>query len=435
LQLLGMDYVSAKLDLTLLLEETPEGFRGNIEYSTDLFEKATVNRMAKQFVALLEEALAQPDSRIEELKGRLRAMDKRARDVEEEAVGSLQLKKLRSVRPKKVKVAHEGLVTKGLLQDGEAMPLVVRPLSGDVDPVGWAASNRRTIEEDLLKYGAILFRGFEIDPSAQLEPFAQSLCTQLFNENGEHPRELVSGNVYTTVFYPPDQHLLWHNENSFNYCWPTKIWFACVQPAQQGGETPLVDSRKVFARLNPRIRDSFIEKGVMYMRNYDKALGLDWQSVFQTTDKTLVEKHCRLTSVEFEWKADGGLRTRCVRPAAIPHPQTGEWSWFNQAQHWHTSCLDSVTRTSMSGLFAEENLPRNCYYGDGSPIEDSVMAEILETYRELEVSFTWQKGDIIMLDNVLTAHARNRFTGTRKLLVAMGDMLSYAEPADAAVSL
>jgi alpha-ketoglutarate-dependent taurine dioxygenase len=306
-----------------------------------------------------------------------------------------------------MKVAQEDLVVKDLLREGEALPLVVCPSREDVDPVSWAASNRPSIEEDLLKYGAILFRDFKIDLSAQLEPFARSLCSELFNENGEHPRELVSGNVYTPVFYPPDQHLLWHNENSFNARWPTKIWFACVQPAQQGGETPVVDSRKVFARLNPVIRDSFVEKQVMY---------------------------CRLTSLEFEWRADGGLRTRCVRPAVIRHPATGEWSWFNQAQHWHTSCLDPETRESMLRLFAEEDLPRNCYYGDGSPIEDSVMMEILEVYRELEVSFPWQKGDILMLDNILTAHARNQFVGTRKLLVALGDMLSYAELADWPVS-
>jgi alpha-ketoglutarate-dependent taurine dioxygenase len=430
LKLLGANYVSAKLDLTLLLEETPEGFRGNIEYSTDLFERATAARLAKWFVTLLEEALAQPDRRIGELKSRLRAVDRRGRDADDGAIENLQLKKLRSIRPKKVELAREELVVKDLLRGGEAMPLVVRPLSEEVDAVSWAAGNRPSIEKDLREHGAILFRDFKIDLSAQLESFARSLCTELFNENGEHPRELVSGNVYTPVFYPPDQHLLWHNENSFNYRWPTKIWFACVQPAREGGETPVVDSRKVFARLSPGVRDSFMKKGVMYTRNYDKALGLEWQTVFQTTDRAQVEKYCRLNSIEFEWKANGELRTRCVRPAAIRHPQTGVWSWFNQAQHWHTSCLDLVTRESMLRLFAEEDLPRNCYYGDGSPIEDSVMMEILEVYRGLEVSFPWQKGDIMMLDNVLTAHARNRFAGTRKLLVALGDMLSYGEVAD-----
>jgi alpha-ketoglutarate-dependent taurine dioxygenase len=128
--------------------------------------------------------------------------------------------------------------------------------------------------------------------------------------------------------------------------------------------------------------------------------------------------------MEFEWRDGDRLKTRSIRPAVIRHPQTGELIWFNQAQHWHIACLDTTTRESLSSLFREEDLPRHCYYGDGSPIEDSVMAEILDVYRRLEVSFFWREGDILMLDNMLTAHARNPFRGDRKLLVTMGDMVA-----------
>jgi hypothetical protein len=109
------------------------------------------------------------------------------------------------------------------------------------------------------------------------------------------------------------------------------------------------------------------------------------------------------------------------------HPRTGELVWFNQAQHWHLSCLDRTTRESLQAVFEEEELPRNCYYGDGSAIEDSVMDEILETYRKLEVTFSWQKWDILMLDNMLSAHGRNPFKGERKLFVAMGEMSAYPD--------
>ena len=72
-------------------------------------------------------------------------------------------------------------------------------------------------------------------------------------------------------------------------------------------------------------------------------------------------------------------------------------------------------------------MPRNCYYGDGTRIADEDMASILEVYRQLEVSFPWQRGDVMVLDNLLTAHGRNRFEGERQLLVTMGDMRSYSE--------
>lgn len=128
--------------------------------------------------------------------------------------------------------------------------------------------------------------------------------------------------------------------------------------------------------------------------------------------------------MEFEWKSEDRLCTRAVRPAVVKHPVTGEMTWFNQAQHWHISCLDPQTRESMVSLFAEDDLPRNCYYGDGSRIEDSVMNEILSVYQDLEVSFPWQKGDILMLNNLLTAHARNQFVGPRQIMVARRRSLS-----------
>jgi hypothetical protein len=165
----------------------------------------------------------------------------------------------------------------------------------------------------------------------------------------------------------------------------------------------------------------------MYMRNYGQGVGLTWQTVFQTSDREEVERQCREQDLRLEWRDGDRARTLAVRPAAIPHRQTGEMSWFNQAQHFHLSCLDAATRRSIEALFGEEDRPRGCYFGDGSPIDDADMAEILDAYRQLEVAFRWQKGDVLLVDNVLTAHARNPFAGERKLLVAMGEMRSYRD--------
>jgi hypothetical protein len=129
--------------------------------------------------------------------------------------------------------------------------------------------------------------------------------------------------------------------------------------------------------------------------------------------------------MDFEWRGGDRLRTRQVRPAAVRHPKTGEWSWFNQIQHWHVSCLEPEVRESLLSIYHEADLPRHAYYGDGSRIEDSVVEEILGVYRELEASFPWQAGDVMLLDNLLAAHGRNAYAGERRLLVAMGEMLSY----------
>lgn len=336
----------------------------------------------------------------------------------------MDFQKFKTIKPKMVSVPQvESLIRTSFLSESETLPLVIEPTVDAVDLVEWAGLNRAWVDEQLHQHGALLFRGFEVDSVSKFEGLALKVCDEIYDENGEHV--MVSANVAVPVFYPSDQQLLWHNENSFNHLWPTRILFCCVEPPSSGGETPIVDSRKVFARLPAEIRDAFVSKGVMYQRNYGDGLGLDWQTVFKTSDPERVEELCRENRMEFQWKPGDRLRTRCIRPAVIRHPATGDVSWFNQGQHWHISCLDQQTRLSLEGLFADEDLPRNLYYGDGSPIADEHMAAILEVYRELEVSFPWQRGDVMMVDNVLAAHGRNPFAGPRKILVAMGNMKTY----------
>ena len=124
-----------------------------------------------------------------------------------------------------------------------------------------------------------------------------------------------------------------------------------------------------------------------------------------------------------EWTANGGLRISQVSPAVAVHPRTGEKSFFNQIQLHHVSCLDEETRSALRQLFAEEDMPRNVYFGDGTLIPDEVVAGIGELYEELCVEPPWAAGDMIVLDNMIVAHARRPFSGERKILVAMAEMV------------
>jgi hypothetical protein len=74
-----------------------------------------------------------------------------------------------------------------------------------------------------------------------------------------------------------------------------------------------------------------------------------------------------------------------------------------------------------------EGLPRHVYYGDGTPIEEEVIQHIGEIYEKSAVKFPWSERDVLMLDNMLICHGRNPFVGPRKILVAMGEMISRDE--------
>ena len=160
----------------------------------------------------------------------------------------------------------------------------------------------------------------------------------------------------------------------------------------------------------------------MYTRNFCDGFDLPWQDVFQTTDRSVVEDYCRRANTTFEWGDGNRLRTRQVRQAVAVHPKTGETVWFNHAHMFHTSNLSPLVRESLLAEFTEEYLPRNAYYGDGTPIEDSVLEEIRETYRQAAVVFEWRKGDVLFVDNILASHGRHPFVGPRKILVAMSEL-------------
>ncbi|GHO79995.1 hypothetical protein KSD_77660 [Ktedonobacter sp. SOSP1-85] len=326
----------------------------------------------------------------------------------------------------------EQLIQTGYLSEQGQSPLVIRPKVTTLDLSDWAQSHLSWLEQELSTYGALLLRDFQVPTPDDFERFASLICPVLFSENGEHvpAPEVGKGNLYTPVFYAPEKKLLWHNENSFNAEWPKNILFYCAKPADQGGETPIADSRKVFQLIEPAIRETFLQKEIMYVRNYAEGLGLPWQKVFRTTERAEVEAQCRKNNIEFEWKDGDQLRTRQVRPAIIKHPQTRELVWWNQAPHWHPACLDEEVRETLLSVFEPEDLPRNCLYGDGSVIEDEVMGAINQAYQKVEVSFPWQQGDILLLDNMLMAHARNPFQGKRKIYVSMGNMLNLNDLQD-----
>lgn len=60
-------------------------------------------------------------------------------------------------------------------------------------------------------------------------------------------------------------------------------------------------------------------------------------------------------------------------------------------------------------------------FGDGSKISKAVVEEILRTTDQVAVALPWKKGDLLMLDNVLTCHGRKPYKGDRKVLVSMSN--------------
>jgi alpha-ketoglutarate-dependent taurine dioxygenase len=327
----------------------------------------------------------------------------------------------RSVQSRKsISLQPEEIIRQSFLDGEKKLPLVIQPAIEGVNLIDWAKNNPEFLETNLLRYGGILFRGFGVNTTDDFQSFIQATSGSLLEYTYRStPRKQVSGRVYTSTEYPQDMAIPMHNENSYSRNWAMKLFFLCVTAADEQGETPIADSRLMFERIDAEIRQKFIEKKVMYVRNYGSEIDLPWQNVFQTTSKREVEEFCQRSDIKFEWLGGDRLRTKQLCQSVAKHPQTGESIWFNQANLFHVGSLPSEVRNALLSNYGEENLPRNAYFGDGELIEASVIEHINGVYEQTAVNFPWQKGDVLMLDNMLTAHGRNPFKGQRKIVVGM----------------
>jgi alpha-ketoglutarate-dependent taurine dioxygenase len=286
----------------------------------------------------------------------------------------------------------------------------------------WAAGHRPWIDEALKTHGAILFRGFAIDGRENFQQAAAALCDRLLDYvYRSTPRTTAGERIYTATEYRADANIPFHNENAYQRDWPMKLVFCCLQPARSGGETGLASMRGVTRRLDPEMVERFAKYGVMYVRNYHDGMDLSWRETFQTERREDVEAYCRRESIACEWVTPEHLRTRQICQGAADHPVTGERLWFNQAQLFHVSSLGDADAEGLLEVFEESGLPRHAYFGDGSPIDRSALDAVRAAFDAEAFLRPWEAGDVLLVDNMLVAHARSPFEGPREVLVAMGD--------------
>lgn len=322
-----------------------------------------------------------------------------------------------AVKAKSIDISGD-VVRYDTLNNG-SLPAVVTPADGDVSLADWLAGNAETIREKARTHGGVLFRGFQLSTPEDFHAVVRAIDSdQLDYTERSSPRSRVSDKIYTSTDHPADQPINFHNEMAYSSSWPMEIFFFCHTQPTEGGETPIADSRRVLRSLSEETRRRFRELGVMYMRYLGSGLGLHWKEVFQTEDREEVEAYCRENGMEYEWEGEC-LRTRAVRPAIRKHPETGEEIWFNHGHFFNVHSMEREVREQLLSTVERDKLPFNTYFGDGSEIPADVVEEINAAFEEARVEFPWRRGDMLYLDNMLIAHARNPYRGERKILVAM----------------
>ncbi len=318
--------------------------------------------------------------------------------------------------------SEEMTVISDYLVDGAHSLIVFRASKPQADIAEWLSENIPFVNSTLHEHGAILFRGFAIDNADRFETFLKAVSPEIMAySNRSSPRHEIQNHIYTSTDHPNDQFINMHTEHSYSHDWPLKIVFCCTLPSQTGGQTPVADTRMVLNRLPEVIKNKFERKKILYVRNIGTGIGMGWREVFQTDKKEHVAAVCKDFNMDFQWLDEDQLRLRFVRPAIRKHPVTGQAVWFNHAFFFNINSIEDSIRKEIMDNGEIDILPFLTYYGDGSEIEPEVIAEIRGAYNEVMVKFDWEKGDVLLLDNMLSAHGRMPFTGPRQVLVGMLD--------------
>lgn len=338
----------------------------------------------------------------------------------------------------------------------QQLPLVYEPLPDGARAesalTDWLRANGAEVAESLKTHGAVLFRGFELADAAAFERVALELDAGLVSAYpGVAVRTSITRFVHTSTELPPHYPVPQHAEMAYTEQPPRKIFFFCQTAPKLGGETPLCDLRKVLAELPDALRTRFESLAIRYFRVHGapgegrfRLWGSRrWSDVFQTDDRREVERRANEAGMKASWQRDGALRLENTLPATRVHPLHGTRAWHNQANLFHPdgplieyehivrrrwSFRALIVRAALRWLsrlrrwfFPRSGYDWNVELGDGSAISTRDIEQLYSVIWRNLACFSWQPGDLVVVDNYSVSHGRLPFHGARRILVALTD--------------
>ncbi len=305
---------------------------------------------------------------------------------------------------------------------GDAFPLVLEcgdPAGGLPAVEAWVRSQRVDLEARLGRHGAIVFRGFPLRSDLDFDAFVGAFGDPAFSYEESLSNAVRSSRterVFTANEAPSEATIRLHHEMAQTPIYPSRLFFFCEEPADEGGATPLCRSDALLeavAQREPDFVRACEERGLLYHLTMppeddpDSALGRSWRSTFGVEDREAAEERMRRLGYSWSWLADGCLRTTTPVLPAVRNLGDGRKSFFNQliaALAWKDVRNEPATAVTL---------------GDGAPLDPAAWALMAELAEELAVDVPWQRGDAALVDNFAVMHGRRSFRGTRRVLASL----------------
>jgi alpha-ketoglutarate-dependent taurine dioxygenase len=291
----------------------------------------------------------------------------------------------------------------------------------------WAAEQRDAVRALVAEHGSLLVRGLGLRDSVEAGAVFRQMGGLMTEMEGFAARRCYAPGVYSSSKWPPNQPMCMHHELSYALEPPSLMLFACLVAPKDGGATTVADAAAVLEALPAELVERFERSGWLLVRNYHEDIGASFADSFGTDDRRAVEEYCRTHEISFEWRGET-LRTEQRRSAVVRHPQSGRRCWFNQIAFLNGWTLAPEVREYLVDVYGEDGLPFDTRFGNGDPIGPDVVQAINEVYDAHTVREPWEAGDLLLVDNVRTAHAKEAFEGPREIVVALADPVRVSEP-------
>jgi alpha-ketoglutarate-dependent taurine dioxygenase len=312
------------------------------------------------------------------------------------------------------------------LQPGKP-PILRTETTGDAP--GWAAEHRDGLRAVVAEHGALLVRGLGLRNAAEVGAVFRRLAPSglMIEKEAFAARQLYADGVYSSATWPANQPMCMHHELSYRLEVPSLMLFGCLTAPTAGGATAVSDSPTVLEALPKDLTERFERDGWLLTRSYNDEIGATVAEAFGTEDRAAVESYCRSNAIGFEWQPDGGLRTWQRRRAVVGHPLTGKRCFFNQIAFLNEWTIDPEVREYLVEMYGEDGLPFNTGFGGGEPLTAEIVELINQVYEANTMREPWQAGDLMLVDNIRTAHSREAYEGPREVLVGMADPVRLAD--------
>jgi alpha-ketoglutarate-dependent taurine dioxygenase len=317
------------------------------------------------------------------------------------------------------------------------IPLALRPSNhGDATPdldsvaetIKTLQSQNGLLTKKLAQHGTLLFRGLPIYDAQDFSKFAHAFGYSPHEIIGiVVDRPLLAPNVAPANEAPKDVLIYNHNESPQVPHAPEYIFFYSHKAPSKGGETPISSSLELFHRAKeqiPEFIDTLAQKGILSKVTYKvgkqyaggstlkQAFGKEVQegddaATQRAKIEAQIKRYGRGDHTTWQWSEDGETLVLTHHLPAIrtqPHTNlptlfTGLAAYYKNFVHNENASRKNVTQQ---------------VYGDGSPIPEKYLQKLAEITDEIRVLHKWERGDVLVYDNVIAQHGRQPWEGEQE---------------------